>query len=501
MHANTTRAIAFALMTLFAAASRATAESEPRLADAVERKDTTAIRALIKARADVNGRQPDGATALQWAAHWDDLDTADLLLRAGADVNAANDHGVTALALACENGNIAMVDKLLKASANPNVAVSSGETALMTAARTGSLGAVHALLAHGANVNARESLHAQTALMWAVSHAHADVVKALIESGADVNARSAVRTRMVHTGSRFGDRGADKGALRMDQGGFTPILYAARQGDVDSAGLLLAAGAHVNDSAPNGASALAVAAMSGQSKVVAFLLEKGADAKASGAGYTALHAAILRGDPAMARALLAHGADPNAQLTKGTPARYYSKDFAFNEALKGATPFWLAARYGDVEMLRILAAAGAETRPTMSDGNSALMAAIAANPGFGVGNRREQYLPVADLAAKAEGEDEQITLATVKLLIELGADINAVNQAGDSALHLTASQGLTSVAQLLVEKGADLTIKNKRNLTPLGAATVQRPRNPLGPTGPDPRIGTAELLRKLGAKE
>jgi ankyrin repeat protein len=501
MYADIKSAVTVWLMALLAIGTVAAAGSDTRLVDAVERKDQAAIGALLKERADVNARQPDGATALQWAAHWDDSGTVDRLLRAGADVNAANDHGVTALALACENGNAATVDKLLKAGANANAAVSTGETALMTAARGGNVGAVQMLLAHGAKANAREGSHGQTALMWAVAHAHSDVVKVLVEAGADINARSEVRTRTVHTGSRYGDRGADKGALRMDQGGFTPLLFAAREGDIESARMLLDAGANVNDAAPNGASALAVATLSGHGTFAALLLDKGADPLAAGAGYTALHAAVLRGDQALVKALLAHHANPNAQLTKGTPSRYYSKDYAFNEALTGATPFWLSARYGDVEALGLLAAAGADPRHAMADGTTALMAAIAANPGFGVGNRREQYLSPADAAAKAEGEDERTTLATARAVIALGADVHAANQAGDTALHMAASQGLTTVAQLLVEKGASLEARNKRGLTPLGAATAPRQRNPLAAPGPDIRIGTAELLRKLGAKE
>jgi ankyrin repeat protein len=478
----------------------AAAEPDRRLADAVERKDFGAVRTLLKARADVNGRQHDGATALHWAAHWDDIDTARLLPGARADVHAANDHGVTPLALACENGSGAMVELLLEAGAKPNAAVSSGETALMTAARTGSLTAVRALLTRGASVNTSEPSHGQTALMWAVANRHAHVVRALVDGGADVHARARSRVRMVHTGSRFGDRGADKGAFRMELGGFTPLLFAARQGDVDSATPLLAGGASLNDTAPNGASALAIAALSGRGAFALFLLDKGADPNLAGAGYAPLHAAVLRSDGALVEALLARGADPNARLTKGTPSRYYSKDYALGEALIGATPLWLAARYGDVAILKTLAAGGASVGHAMPDGTTALMAAIAANSGFGVGNRREQYLSPADAAARIEGEEEKVTFATVQAALDLGADVAATNKAGDTALHLAAGQGVSSVAQLLVEKGAALDVKNKRGLTPLGVATAPRPRGPLAPTGPDSRAGTAELLRRLGAK-
>jgi ankyrin repeat protein len=502
MHAVTKRASVSGLIALVATATLSAGGADRRLADAVERRDHSMVRVLLKARADVNGGQPDGATALQWAAHWDDLETADLLLRAGADANAANDLGVTPLALACENGNVAMIEVLLNHGASAHASWSSGETALMTAARAGSVGAVRVLVAHGADVNAKETARGQTPLMWAAAHAHAAVVKALIEAGADINARSSLRNRMVHTGGRFGDRGSDKGALRMPLGGFTPLLFAARVGDIASASVLLDAGVKVEDVALDGASALAVAALSGHGAFAAFLLDKGADPNAAGAGYTALHAAVLHGDHDLVKALVKHGANPNARLTKGTPSRYYSKDYAFNVvALAGATPFWLAARYGDVEILRILAAGGADVRHVLSDGTTALMAAIAATSGFGVGNRRELYLSPADADAKVAGEDERITFATAKAVIELGVDVNTASETGDTALHVAATQGVPTVAQLLFDSGADLQARNKRGLTPLGAATAPRTRNLTGEIVPDKRIGTAELLRKLGAKE
>lgn len=495
------------------------ATGDQRLADAVERRDAPAIRTLLKSRADVNGLQADGGTALHWAAHWDDAETAGLLLRAGADVNAANDHGVTALALACENGNAAMVETFLSAGANANAAVSSGETVLMTAARTGNVGTVRALIARGANVNARERSHAQTALMWAASHGHADAAKALLEAGAEVTARSEVRSRMVHTGFRFGDRGNEKGSLLMDLGGFTPLLFAVNHGSVDTAKVLLAAGAKATELAANGASAMALAALAGRGAMAAFLLEQGGDPNAAGAGYTPLHAAVLHGDTALAKALLAKGADPNARLTKGTPSRYYSKDYAFNEALIGGSPLYLAARYGDPAMVRLLGGAGADPHALVPDGTTArvlgagpepqaappgstlLIAAVSANGGFGLGDRREFYMSPADVVAKVQGEDERVTLATLKALLELGCDVNGANQAGDTALHVASGAGLASVVQLLADKGAGLEAKNKRGLTPLAVAIAPRARGPFAPTGPDTRVPVAALLRKLGAQE
>jgi ankyrin repeat protein len=493
--------IVFAFCVLLAVLPHAQTRPDLRLVEAVERRDSRALETLLKARADVNAAQPDGATALHWAAHWDDRGVAERLVRAGARVDAANDLGVTPLALACENGSAAMVEILLGAGANPNAKLQSGETALMTAARSGNVAVVKALLGRGADVKGKELTHGQTALMWAAANGHTAVVRALVEAGADLHARSDVRPRVVHTGNRFGDRNESRGVATIDHGGFTPLLFAARQGDVEIGRILLGAGANVNDLAASGASALVVAAHSGNGKFAALLVEHGADVNAAGAGYSALHAAILRGDAELVGVLLARGANANARIEKGTPSRYYSRDWALNgSSLVGATPLWQAARYGDVRIMRQLAAAGADPKFAFTDGSTILIAAVAANSGFGTGDRRERYLGPGDIAPTAE-ENERTTYAAAAAAIELGADVNAATQAGDTALHTAANQGVDSVAQLLVEKGANLEATNKRGLTPLGVALVPRPRNPLQIDGPDRRQSTAAMLRKLGAKE
>jgi ankyrin repeat protein len=240
--------------------------------------------------------------------------------------------------------------------------------------------------------------------------------------------------------------------------------------------------------------------------VAAYLVERGANVNAAGAGYTALHAAILLGDLPLVRALVARGADPNAPLAKGTPSRYYSKDYAFNENLVGATPIWLASRFGEPEMMRALAAAGADPRWAMKDGTSVLMTAILPTRGLGTfraGDRRERYQGPADVAAKGEGEDEAITLRTAAAALDLGADVRAVTNDGDTALHLAAGLALNTVVQLLVDRGAAVDVKNKRGLTPLGMATSTQPRGPLGLFGltAEERKPTADLLRRLGASE
>ena len=497
------------------------AAREAPLADAVERRDKAAVAELLKQRADVNAPQPDRATALHWASHWDDLDLVARLLRAGANVNAANDLRVTPLMLACENRNVAMVQQLLKAGADPNAATSTGETVLMTSARTGNVGVVKALLARKANVNAKEPVHGQTALMWAVAREHPDVVRALIDAGADVQARSRILHRTVSTGNRYGDQKSVTGLVETDLGGFTPLLFAARVGGLESARLLLAAGANVNDAEPDGTSVLVVAAHSGHGDLAVFLLEKGADPNSAAAGYTALHAAVLRGDAGLVNALLASGAKPDAVLTKGTPSRYYSKDYAFREGLIGATPLWLAARFGESEMMRALVAAGANPKFMLPDkpghreislgevasiyGSSIVIAALAGARGFGVflaGDRRERYEGPGDVAAKAVGEGERIALATAKTALDLGADVNAAEVNGNTPLHVAATLGLTTVIPLLVERGAHVDTKNKSGQTPLAGvrrSLTQTGQNYQAPA--DQRQSVAALLVKFGAKE
>ena len=494
---------------LVALAALGAARDDHRLADAVERRDSRAIESLLAGRADVNGVQADGATALHWAVYWDDRRSVDAIVGAGANVNAANDHGVTPLALAAENRNDVIVEKLLAAGANPNAAISTGETVLMTASRAGSPAVVKALIARGAEINRAEPGHGQTALMWAISERHADVVLLLLNAGADANARSRVRHRTVQLSTRYGDQNSVRGVTEIDLGGFTPLLFAARVGDVESAGHLLTKGAQVNDTAPSGASALVVAAHSGQTALARLLVERGADINAHGAGYSALHAAVLRGDLDLVKVLLSRGADPNLTLAKGTPSRYYSKDYAFNDNLVGASPFWLAARFGEPAIMSALAAAGADPRGTLPDGTTALMAAVIPTRGLGafrLGDRRERYQGPADIAAKADGEDEALTIATASRAIDLGVDVNAANKDGDTALHMAAGLALGPAIEFLVKKGASLGAKNQKGLTPLAVTSARPERGAQGQVvygflTAEERERTAKLLRALGATE
>ncbi|RPI52488.1 MAG: ankyrin repeat domain-containing protein [Acidobacteria bacterium] len=489
------------------------AAADARLIGAIRAKDATAVRALLKQRVDVNAPQGDGTTALHWAAHVNDLTIADLLIRAGARGAVANENGFTPLHVACINRGGAMVERLLAARADANAASINGETVLMTCARAGDARGVKALLLKGARVNVKETPHDQTALMWAAAQRHPEVTGLLIEAGAEINARSRTfpQTVVGEQTQRFGREELNYTVLR---GGSTPLLFAARSGDAASARLLLGAGASANDALPEGMSALVVAAHSGHTEVATLLLENGANPDSADAGYTALHAAVLRSDLTLVKALLASGANPNLRTTKGTPIRRDTTDFNLPATLIGSTPYLLAARFLEPEIMTALTAAGADATLTMRDGATALMVATGAGSSP---NATRRGIAVID-GGKVEPESE--VLGAVAAAIELGADLNATNQAGDTALHVAAGRGLNAVVQLLADRGAQLNVKNKRGLTPLAAlmpanAGVRRRGAAITAAAiadddddadrPSPRAPnfpeTVELLKKLGATE
>jgi ankyrin repeat protein len=407
---------------------------------------------IARAQADVNVRAADGTTPLYWAAVRNDLESATRLIRAGADVKAASRYGVTPLSVACINGNAAMIALLLKSGADPNTSMPGGETALMTAARTGVADAVKVLLSHRADVNARESSREQTALMWAAGEGHVETIRALIAGGADLNARST--------------------------GGWTAILFAARQGQRGAVGALLDAGANINDSvhtppntrgrrrpggaseeAPGGPSALHLAVGSNHYELAAFLLDRGADPNAAGPGWTALHHITWMRKPGqgsngprphgsgdmssleLVRKLAAHGADLNARVTKkpnpGTTALN----------MIGGTPFFLAARTADAELMRLLASLGADPLLPNEDGTTLLMAAAGAGT----------HSPGEDPGTEAEA------LEAVRLALELGGDVNIIDGNGNTAMHGAAYKQLPSVVKLLVAHGAKIDIWNRKN--------------------------------------
>ena len=491
-----------------------------RLIEAVRSQDHARAAALIKQGVDPNAAQPDGATALHWAVHWEDLALVDSLLAARANPNIANDLGVTPIIMAATAGNGRVVEKLLGAGADANATLESGESALMLAAQAGSEAGVTALLAKGAKVNAREGTRGQTALMWAIVNKHPAVTRILLDHGADIHGRSETSTLVYNMGGNrsAGSASAETPLEEVTLGGSTPIMFAARSGDTDSARMLVAQGANVNDTEADGNTALIVAAHSGHGTLAAFLLDRGADAKAAPLGYTALHAAVLRGtlrdrgvkndDPGaglpLVRALIAHGADPNARVTKGTPVRRWSHDFALLERWIGATPAWLAARFLEIDMIRALAASGADVHLTTRDGTTPLMAA--AGTGYSRASGTEAFIKDRRdfssynsesfaVATRIPPEEERLVIEAIRLLLELGADVNRPNTAGDTAAHAAAALGMNSVISFLSERGADLSARNKAGRSPIDVA-----RRDDGVGASVVREETVAVLRKLGAR-
>ncbi|HEV3214863.1 MAG TPA: ankyrin repeat domain-containing protein [Vicinamibacterales bacterium] len=499
-HRLVARLARWPLLLLMAAPVFGAGAPDLRLVEAVKNQDRDAISRLLKQRVDVNAHEGDGATALHWAAHRNDLETVDQLIRLGANVNAANDLGVMPLSLACLNANAAIVEKLLAAGANPN-ATMAGETALMTAARTGSVESVRALLVHGADVNAKEPARGQTALMWAASERHPDVVRALIEAGGNVRARSMSYTMRVNYGGQSNNGGDVNNPVTpgdTQRGGSTPLLLAARNGDVESAGLLLTAGAGIDEALPDGMTALTLAARSGQSAAARFLIEKGADVNAAGVGFTALHAAVLMGDLEVVKSLLAHGAKPDMRLTKPEPIRRGGQDVSLPVAYLGYTPLLLAAKFADAEMERALLGAGADPAIPSKSGTTPLMAAA----GLGSGGATRRGVNVLSAYGRLSSADEEKdTFDAVKALLDNGADPNAADPAGNTALFGAVAKGFNTVVQLLVDKGANVNAVNKRGQTLLrlagGGGGGRGGRN--ANTGGLER--TAALLRKLGATD
>jgi ankyrin repeat protein len=461
-------------------------------ADAAQRGDWPAVRALAGRKADVNAAQPDGTTALQWAAHWNDLDAVKSLLSSGANPKLANRYGATPLSEAAAVGNAAMIDALLSAGADPNTLTTrDGETVLMTAARSGSADAVKILLAHGAQVNAKEDYRGQTALMWAAAEHHANVVKILLDHGADWKVQSLARETSMPKLS------AASSVTPMARGGLTAFHFAAREGDIETGRVMLDAGVDINQVDADNTSALVVSVLNKRYSYAKFLLDRGADPNIADArGRTALYAAIdMRNEDYSAlpnhkeidsmssldliRALLDRGANPNAQLTKALAGRS-GMDAGDTTLGAGTTPLMRAARAGDAPTMRALLRKGADSSLTTKDGNNALQFAA------GVGYRDKN----------TKGSESE-ALEALKLTVSLGMDINRENNRGETALHGAASRGADTIVRYLVEQSAKLNAKSKQGLTPLDYAMGKNVVAQL----PVPHDSTVDLIRKLGGLE
>ena len=485
------RAALFALALALAAG-----ESDTHLIEAVKSGNIEAVRALAKNRTLLNTPEADGTTALAFAVRADDLPVVQALLAAGADARASNRYAVTPLELAVNNGNAAITSALLKAGADASFVKPGGQTILMAAARTGNADVVRRLLDHGgADVNARESSYGETALMWAVSENHAAAAKLLIEHGADINARS---TKMNYDQDRFGLEGV---ITVLPHGYWTPLMYAARQGSSAAARVLAEAGADLNLTDPDGTSALILAIINGHFDTAALLLSKGADPNlADSTGMTPLYATVdmntlgeVYGRPAqhptsgdtsaldLMRLLLKAHVNPNAQLK--TAALYRAHTPGEPALGAGATALMRAAKNGDAAAMRLLLEFGADPELTSRNHTTALM--MAAGQGRGLGVFAKDYATEAQMV---EG---------LKVLLDRHVNVNAQNDAGQTALHFAVLSSDESV-KLLAAAGAKLDIKDRQGKTPLDFALGGGGRGRAGGP-PVVREGTAALLRQLMA--
>jgi len=468
---------------------------DTRLVNAVKSGDRATILSLLEQHADVNVPEPDGTTALAWAVRQNDADLTDRLIHAGADVKAANRYGVTPLYLACVNGDAAMIEKLLKAGADANATGTEGETALMTVARTGKVEAARVLVDHGAKVDTKEAWHGETALMWATAQSHPDMMRELIAHGADVNARSNPENWERQTTSEPREKWLPLGSL-------TPLLFAARQGCLECARILVDSKADTNAADPDGVTPTVYAIINGHYDVAGYLVDQGANPNlADKTGRTALFAAVdFNTMPASARPapkvidnqvssldlirkLLDHGANPNAQLIKQQPYRAKLDRGDDTMLTTGSTPLLRAAKAGDVDAMRLLLAKGADVKLTTKPGINPLMAAA------GLGTKDE------DTSGRFKTESQAI--AAIELCLKAGVDINAADSRGQTAVYGAALRGYDQVVQFLADHGAKLGVQDKRGKTPLDAAMGLAGGFGFDGSAGEVHESTAALIRKL----
>ncbi|HLK50060.1 MAG TPA: ankyrin repeat domain-containing protein [Bryobacteraceae bacterium] len=440
----------------FLAVLGASAAGRSEVADAVMQGDRPAVRALLAKKADVNAPQVDGTTALDWAVRANDLEMTELLLNAGGKASAANQSGATPMLLAAMNGNAAILERLIQSGADPNAPVSNtGDTALMIASRTGKVDAVKVLLDRGAKVNAKESWGGTTALMWAVAELHPDVARLLVESGADVNAKS----NFVPSASGRGFEGTSAVVPKSNQtteefasGWMTPLMFAAREDDVESARVLVEAGADVNALGADGKDALGLALFNGSYRVASLLIDSHANVNhADAQRFTPLFWAVDRrnmetapnfpwmvtADPLpLIKKLLDAGANANA-LVNNTPRARMREG---SPRIVFATALMRAAFAGDVELVKLLLAHGADPHIQSTDRETTLSAAC----GLAFINGYHRQRPSAE------------RLEVVKLLVDLGEDVNHADSYGITPLMAAANLGDINIVRYLIDKGADL---------------------------------------------
>ncbi len=450
--ARTFACCGIALLLCGLGAGAAGAATDRPLVDAVKRGDREAVRALVAQRVDVNAAEPDGTTALFYAADRGDVETVNVLVAARADVKAVNRYGVSALSVASVNGNAAIIARLLDAGADANTAMPGGETVLMTAARAGTPDTIRALLAHGADVNAKEKVRGQTALMWASIENNVPVIRELIKAGADVRARAHEPAGNFVKSDVMGFQTAeqfDKAA----KPSLTPLLFAVRQGNVEAAKVLLDAGADVNDVAADGSGAVVIALINAHYELADLLLDRGADVNASKSGWTPLHQAVrtrrlnignlpgpvatgTMSSLAFARKLVARGANVNARMTREFHDYYRNR-----MKRTGSTPLLLAAKTADVEMMRLLLDNGADPMLATDEGTTPLMTAS----GVGI-----------SVPGEDDGGEDAPVVEAVAMLLEHDKNVAATNAKGETALHGAAKRGNVELIQILVGKGARL---------------------------------------------
>ncbi len=469
-------------------------ETNRQLFEALRAQDPETALYALQSGADAMAREPDGTTPLHYAAHYGDVRLVTALLKAKADPDAGNEFGSKPLAEAAASGNAEVIRLLLKAGAEVEAANPEGQTALMVVARSGRVEAAKLLLKAGADVNAREKWADQTALMWASARGHPEMIRLLVKHGAKVDARGATR----EWARRITSEPRPKG---MNRGGFTPLLYAAREGCIECARELLKAGADIDLPDPDQSTPLLVALMNLHFDFALFLIENGADVDRWDLyGQTPLYVAIdmntlpKGGRPDLpsedfttglqvAEALLAKGANPNIPLKLRPPYRNYIFDRGGDQVLStGATPLLRAAKGGDVAAVKLLLEHGADFRFPTESGVTPLM--VAAGNGHGANPTRGRYKTDAEAAE------------CVRLLIAAGADVNEATRTRLSPLHSAAGKGWNETIKVLAAAGADLEMTDSSGLRPIDHAAGRSARGFLEPET-EAKKETMQVLRDL----